>query len=58
MERTRGNIRPEDVAGKSAFGILGGFLIGGEGIAYPKDDVLWLVFAIPPEQTEVFEKLP
>jgi hypothetical protein len=58
MERTCDTVRPEDVAGKAAFGILGGFLIGGEGFAYPKDDVLWLVFPTPGEQSEVFAQLP
>ena len=58
MDRTGQDPRPEDVAGKDVFGILGGFLIGGEGFAYPKDDVLWLVFPTPNEQGEIFEKLP
>jgi hypothetical protein len=58
MERTRQTIRPEDVAGKEPFAIMGGFLIGTQGLAYPKDDVLWLVFSFGPDQAEIFEKLP
>lgn len=58
MERTGDDVPPASVAGKEAFGILGGFLIGGEGVAYPKDDILWLVFSFGDEQTEIFEQLP
>ncbi len=58
MERTGQAASPGDVAGKAAFGINGGFLIGGQGYAYPKDDVLWFVFSFAPEVTEIFEKLP
>jgi hypothetical protein len=59
MERTGGDVPPEDVAGKDAFGVTSGFLLGGgEGYAYPEDDVLWLVFAFGPDQAEIFAKLP
>jgi hypothetical protein len=58
MERRRGGVRPEDVAGKAAFGITGGFLIGTQGVAYAKDDILWLVFSFGPEQVATFEALP
>jgi hypothetical protein len=58
MERTGQAVRPEDVAGKSAFEVTGGFLIGTSGVAYPKDDVLWLVFSFGPEQVAIFEALP
>lgn len=58
MERTGQAVRVEDLGGKNAFAVMGGFLIGGSGYAYPKDDVLWLIFPTPAEQTEVFEQLP
>ena len=48
MERTRGGVPSEDVAGKDAFGVTGWLPDRwGEGYAYPKDDVLWLVFSVP-----------
>ncbi len=58
MERTGQAVPPEDVAGKNAFEINGGFLFGSQGYAYPKDDVLWFVSSVGPEVTEIFEKLP
>jgi hypothetical protein len=58
MERSRQAPRPEDVAGKPAFAITGGFLIGATGVAYPKDDVLWLVFSFGEEQAQILEQLP
>lgn len=58
MERTGQDVPAASVAGKDAFEVLGGFLIGGQGIAYPKDDVLWLVFSFGEEQVEIFEQLP
>jgi hypothetical protein len=58
MQRTGQPVPPDMVAGKAAFEVLGGFLIGGQGYAYPKDDVLWLVFPTPTEQAEVFQQLP
>jgi hypothetical protein len=59
MERTGEAVPAADVAGKDAFEVTSGFLLGGgTGYAYPKDDVLWLVFAFGPDQAEVFEKLP
>ncbi len=58
MERTGEDLRPEDVAGKNAYGVTGGFLIGTQGVAYPKDDVLWLVFSFGEEQAEIFQRLP
>ena len=59
MQRTGDAVPSADVAGKDAFQVTSGFLLGGgEGYAYPKDDVLWLVFSFGPEQAEIFEKLP
>ena len=59
MQRTGDAVPSADVAGKDAFEVTSGFLLGGgEGYAYPKDDVLWLVFSFGPEQAEIFEKLP
>jgi hypothetical protein len=62
MERTGRPVRPEDVAGKDAFEITPGFLLGtgDPGYAYPSDDVLWLIFAPPTsgEEVEILEQLP
>jgi hypothetical protein len=58
MERTGQDVPATSVAGKEVFEVLGGFLIGGQGVAYPKDDVLWIVFSFGDEQTEIFSKLP
>jgi hypothetical protein len=62
MERTGRPVRPEDVAGKDAFEITPGFLLGtgDPGYAYPGDDVLWLIFPGPSggEHVEILEQLP
>jgi hypothetical protein len=59
MERTGGDVPSGDVAGKDAFGVTSGFLLGGgDGYAYASEDVLWLVFAFGDEQAHIFEQLP
>lgn len=58
MERTGQDVPAASVAGKDVFEVSGGFLIGGQGIAYPEGEVLWLVFSQGDEQTEIFEQLP
>lgn len=58
MERSTQEVPAASVAGKDAFGVSGGFLIGGQGIAYPEGEVLWLVFPVADEQAEIFQKLP
>ena len=50
MQRTGQAVRQQDVAGKNAFAVTGGFFVGSSGVAYAKDDVLWLVFSFDPEQ--------
>lgn len=58
MERSTQEVPAASVAGKDAFGVSGGFLVGGQGVAYPEGEVLWLVFPAGDEQTEILERLP
>ena len=58
MERTGQDVPAASVAGKEAFEVSGGFLVGSQGVAYPNGEVLWLVFSSGEEQAEIFSKLP